>query len=378
MIRFPLSRRPPRPTLRGVTGVLLATLALAALPVLATAAPTSGAPAPKAWVAKSDENTQILLEIVARLSPEDAGQVGLSGFDDQITDLSPGFQERAIAAFEKAEATLKERLAKETDPNVRQDLEILIQAAERNVTGQRLTEKYEIPWIAIDESVFQGLRGLLDDQVEPARRAAALVRLRKYAGVEPGYKPIAELAQAYTRSHIKPGLRYPFKDAVEKTLGNSKTYMDGIGSLFEKYKIAGYQEPLAKLKAQMEVYNGFLRQEILPNARTDFRQPPELYAFSLEQVGVDMPVDELVRRAEVAFREIQNEMQTLAPLIAKEKGWNLKDYRDVLRELHKSQVEGEAILPFYQKRIKDVEDIIRREHLVSLPERPMRVRLATP
>ena len=33
-----------------------------------------------------------------------------------------------------------------------------------------------------------------------------------------------------------------------------------------------------------------------------------------------MPVEELVRRAEVAFREIQSEMATLAPLVAKEKG----------------------------------------------------------
>jgi Bacterial protein of unknown function (DUF885) len=38
---------------------------------------------------------------------------------------------------------------------------------------------------------------------------------------------------------------------------------------------------------------------------------------------------------------------------------------------------GEAILPHYQKRIGDIEQIIRREQLVTLPERKMRIRLAT-
>jgi hypothetical protein len=351
-------------------GLLAAVFALPALPVRA-------ADAPKAWVAKSDQNTQVLLDVLARQSPEGAGQLGVSGLDEQITDLTPGFVERGIADTEKAVATLKERLAAEKDPDVRQDLAILIQAGEQNIQGSRLSEKYQVPFFDLNQAIFQGLRGLLDDQVEPARRAAALVRLKKYAGMAPGTTPITRLAEDFIRSHEKPGLQYPFKDEVEKNLGNGTTYVDGIGALFEKYKIAGYQEPYARLKQQVTAYNEFVKKEILPKARTDFRQPPELYAFSLKQVGVDMPVEELVHRAEVAFREIQNEMQSLAPLVAKQKGWNLSDYRDVLRELHKQQVVGEAILPLYQQRIKDMEEIIRTQHIVSLPDRPMKVRLAS-
>jgi uncharacterized protein (DUF885 family) len=203
------------------------------------------------------------------------------------------------------------------------------------------------------------------------------VRLKKYTGMAPGTTPITRLAEDFIRSREKPGLLYPFKDEVEKNLGNGTTYIDGIGPLFEKYKLAGYQEPYARLKQQMAAYNDFVRKEILPKARSDFRQPPELYAFALKQVGVDMPVAELVSRAEVAFREIQNEMQALAPLVAKQKGWNLTDYKDVIRELHKQQVVGEAILPLYQQRIKDMEEIIRSQHIVTLPDRPMKVRLAS-
>ena len=59
--------------------------------------------------------------------------------------------------------------------------------------------------------------------------------------------------------------------------------------------------------------------------------------------------------AHAAFDEIQKEMQSLAPVVAKEKGWSVTDYRDVIRELKKDQLVGDAILPHYQARLKDLE-----------------------
>jgi uncharacterized protein (DUF885 family) len=70
-------------------------------------------------------------------------------------------------------------------------------------------------------------------------------------------------------------------------------------------------------------------------------------------------------------------MQELAPRVAREKGINATDYRDVIRALKKDQLEGPAILPFYEQRIKEIEEIIRRERLVTLPARPVRIRLAS-
>jgi uncharacterized protein (DUF885 family) len=116
---------------------------------------------------------------------------------------------------------------------------------------------------------------------------------------------------------------------------------------------------------------------MLPKARTDFRLPPELYAFSLRQFGVDIQPAELAKTAHAAFAEIQGEMQQLAPAVAKERGWALTDYRAVIRELKKEQLVGDAILPHYQGRLKDLEAIIAREKLVTLPTRPARIRLAS-
>ncbi|MES1244225.1 MAG: DUF885 domain-containing protein [Acidobacteriota bacterium] len=360
----------PSRTFRSATvfGVLGALAVLAGPPLSAA----------ETWVERSDKNAQVLIDVMARQSPEGAGQLGVPGLDEEIFDLKPGFQERGRAAIREARETLKQRLASETDPNIKQDLEILIGATDDQLEGSALGEKYTLPYFDIPAAVFQGLRALLDDQVEASRRPAALVRLRKYTGVEPGYTPLTVLAEQFIRSRMdQPGLMGPFKDEVERDLQNDATYLAGLEELFKKYNIKGYEQPYAKLKEQAAAYEQFVRKEILPRTRSDFRQPPELYAYSLRTLGVDLPVDELVSRAEVSFKEIQNEMQALAPLVAKQHGLAMTDYRDVLRELKKNQLSGEAILPLYQQRIKDMEDIIRREHIVTLPARPMKVRLAS-
>lgn len=369
----------------GAALLVLIVLAAATAPALA-APPAAAKPSEKtpSWIQRSDQNTQVVLEVMARLAPENAGQLGIEGQDENIMDLRSGFVERAREATRASAETLRGRLATEKDPAVRQDLEILLARLDQTTRGNELNQKYQLPYFNLAQAVFDGVQGLLDEQIEASRRPAALVRLRKYAGVEPGHTPIARLAEDYIRTRLKePGLIGPFKEEVERDLANNKTVLAGIAELFRTHGVAGFEKPLAELEKQLAAYDDFVRREILPRASTDFRLPPDLYAFSLQQFGVDMPVEELVSRAEISFKEIQNEMQTLAPLVAKQHGMTFadpsdaSDYRKVLRELKKKQLQGEAILPHYQERVRQLEEIIRRERIVTLPERDMRVRVAS-
>jgi len=355
--------------------LLIATLVSAA--VLTSSAQTSTEQ--QDWIKRSNENAQILLQVTARFSPEYAGQTGVEGVDEQIIDLRPGYRERVQKAIREALAQLEQKLQTEKDPLVRQDLEISIKATRERLRGLELEEKYEIPSFNMNQLVFGGLRALLDDQVAPERRKAAVVRLRKYAGTEQGYAPVTVLAEQRIRERLSvPGLQGPARAEVEKQLETADFFINGIGELFKKYKLEGWEQPYAQLRQQLVAYNDFVRKEVLPRARQDFRLPPEVYQFSLQTVGIDIPADELARRAHAAFNEIQQQMQKLAPAVAKQRGFSATDYRDVVRELKKDQLVGEAILPHYQSRLKDLETIIKRENLVSLPDRPARIRLASP
>src|SRR4029079_4044506 len=66
-------------------------LGLGLRPGLADAADSAARPA---WVEKSDANARVLLDVMARFTPERAGGFGVAGVDRQIMELKPQPQER--------------------------------------------------------------------------------------------------------------------------------------------------------------------------------------------------------------------------------------------------------------------------------------------
>ena len=339
---------------------------------------TAPAQDPRAWIAVSNRHGQVLLDVLARFAPESAGQFGVTGLDEAVSNLTTENRDKGRAATAAALATLQAARNTEQDPLVRQDLDILIKSAQTNLRGGQLFQERMVPYTDVTALVFGGLRSLLDAQVSAERRPAAVVRLRKYAGLVEGYEPVTAQAMRVTRARLADAqLLTPAKSQVERDLANGPIILQGLEKLFELYKLEGWLEPYATLKQQLTAYQDFVRMEILPKARTDFRLPADLYAFSLEQVGVGLQSESLAKMARQAFGEIQGEMQALAPTIAKARGLQTTDYRDVIRALKKEQLVGDAILPHYRKRLEELESIIKREQLVTLPEREARIRIAT-
>jgi hypothetical protein len=319
-----------------------------------------------------------MVELLAMLQPEDAAKFGVEGYDEQITDLSPGFVERRLKAMRQVHAELVKRLAAETDRHIKQDLEILVKTASDSIKQADASDRLEVPYFSLDELIFGSFRGLLDEQVSADRRRAAVVRLRRYAGLEPGTKAITEHAMAYVRERMKdPTRARPVKAKVQKDLAQAGLFVAGVGKLFEQFKLEGYEPVYSKLKDQLAAWDAFVRSEILPVARDDFRMPPELYRLALERVGIDIPSAELAAKAHRAFTEIQSQMQDVAAQVARERRLPSVDYRDVIKELKKEQLVGSAILDHYRKRLKQIEEIVGEQQIVSLLSRPARIRLAT-
>jgi hypothetical protein len=171
-------------------------------------------------------------------------------------------------------AKLKAAQTTEADKRVREDLQILSKALDLRFREDDFGIQHEVPFVNASETIFQGLRGLLDDQVAADRKPAAIIRLRKYSGTEPGYKPFTELLKQRELEQIaKPSMIYPSKDEVETELGRNSNYVDGIAALFKKYKLTGWEDSYAKLKTELTDYDAWVRVNILTKARTDFRMP---------------------------------------------------------------------------------------------------------
>jgi hypothetical protein len=343
-----------------------------------TKEPTEKSNSDKGWISVSNGYTHMLLDVQIKHSPESGSGQGLAEFDDKVAQPTLADEDAERKETEVVAAKFKAALEQQPQPEVAQDLQIMLRAIDLGFREEDYKRAHTVPFFNPSEGVFFGLHTLLDEQTPDSRRPAALIRIREYAGLEPGYQPLTEIAkQRVTEQMAKPGVIYPAKMHIETELGRNSNYLEGIPLLLKKYKLTGWEESYAKLKSQLIDYDAWVKSTVLPKARTDFRLPPEEYAFAFENYGIDIPPAQIADMAHKAFTEIQGEMQTVAAQIAQQRHLSSSDYRDVIHELKKQQLVGDAILPFYENRLKQIEQIVRDHQIVSLPDRPALIRIAT-
>jgi hypothetical protein len=330
------------------------------------------------WVQKSNDIAYKVLESSAKFAPEFAGQTGVSGYDEEIFDLGDNLFERQIQTSKDNLAMLNELLLTEEDSRIRQDIQIMIKSAEDNIESSTINYERVLPYGNISGLVFAGFRGLLDKQVPLERQQAALVRLRKYTGREEGYEPLTELAKLRLTERMKePDLIKPFVGEVQQDVERSPVMIAGLSEIFGASELVGYEEDLEVLQAQLVSFNEWVKETILPNTRKSAALPRELYELQLKNYGVEASPEDLMKIGQVAFMNIRNEMIALAPLVAAEHGFDTSDYREVLRQLKKDQLHGDELMAAYNEVMAELDVIIEREGLATLPDEPARVRMAT-
>ena len=332
----------------------------------------------KDWVTKSNSYTKILIDIDEKYSPEFGSSQGLASYDTLISVPTLANDSAKRKETENAVALLKAAKSSETNLAIKQDLDILINQAELGFRNEDFNLNKRVSFLNATGGIFGSRQILLDDQTAAERRNAAVIRLRKYAGIESGHEPITTIYKDRTEKQMhKPGMIYPSKQEMEVELSRNASMLDGVAELFKKYNITGWEHPYATIKKQLEDYDAWVKINVLPKGRTDFRLPPEEYKLALEGYGIDIPPAEIATMAHALFTDIQNQMKPIAAQIARKHKLPSSDYRDVIKFLKKDQITGDSIMPVYKNHLADIEDIIRKHHLVTLPGRPAIIRLAT-
>src|ERR1700730_7538970 len=350
-------------------------LMLAAAGVCVTALGWCDTPA---WISASNSHAVGLLDVIVKYAPENASFYGVEGHDGEVLDLKPGNVRRQEADLDAVAAELAAALKSETDARVKQDLEILLKSARDQRTTLELNDRLMLPYFDLPRTLYVGFERLLDKRVAKQRYPAARVRLKRYTGAQAGVEPITMLARARVEERLHdPALTAPWSVEVEQELKNQEQYLSGIRDLLQKSGMHGWQKDFATLHAQIETYGKWVRAQVLPHARTTNLLPPEIYADNLKQFGVSMDPHELMDRALFTYAQTRDEMQALAAVIARQHGWRAADYRDVIRELKKQHIPNERLIEVYRERLAGIEAIVRREQLISLPERAAVIRLAS-
>jgi uncharacterized protein (DUF885 family) len=351
---------------------------LPAILVIASLFASSALPAEADWIAESNRHTQVLLEVLARYQPETAAGLGLEQYDREVFDLKPGYDERSEADLAAAITKLEAARAGVKDERARQDVDILIKAAQRRVATSALNRRLMIPYFDVGEQFFGSFHNLLDPRIDRKRYPAALARLKRYAGTQRGYEPMTKLARARFEERMNDSsLTWPWVVEIQQDLDNAPHYFDGMRDVFRKSGLKGWQKDLDVLIGQVKAHNEWVRTTVLPRARKTNRLPPEIYADNLKTFGVEADPRDLMQRAMFAYLQTRDEMDALARVYAAQKGLASSNYRDVIRELKKNRVAGDQVLPVYKSHLAQLEETLRKQNIVTLPKRDAVIRLST-
>jgi hypothetical protein len=330
------------------------------------------------WIVESNRHAQLLLDINAHYNPEATASLGVEGHDAEIIDLGPRASERQEADLAAVELRFAALRGTAVDPRVQQDLDILVDAARDQRKSSELSRKYLLPFFDLAQAVFQGFRTLLDDRVAKDRQQAAVTRLRRYVGAEPGYVPITVLArERYEEKAADVALLGPWIVEAKQYLDNQNRYLDGIGELLTASGLDGWQTDYATLRQQFDSYSEWVRAVVLPRARKNSALPAELYANALKNYGVDVDPHALIDAALADYLQTRDEMTVIAAQVAAARGWKETDYRNVIKALKQQRIPNERLLDIYTQRLHQIEDIVRREDIVTLPQRDAAIRLAS-
>ncbi|MDP4130262.1 MAG: DUF885 family protein, partial [Bacteroidota bacterium] len=260
----------------------------------------------KAWVKQSDHYTQMLIDLDEKYSPEYGSSQGLAAYDSLISVPSLANQQAKRKEEEDLVTEYTAALQNEKEAPVLQDLQILIHHLKLDLHRQDYAQAHRVPFLNAASTIYEGLESLLDDQTAPDRRQAAVTRIKKYAGLEAGYRPTTLILQERVEQQISAGnMIFPSRQEMEVELPRNASIISGIADLCKKYGLTGWEAPYEQLKKQVADYDQWTRDQVLSKARADYRLPPEEYALQFENYGIDIPPAEIAKMAHAAFSEIQ-------------------------------------------------------------------------
>jgi len=288
------------------------------------------------WLEQSNAIADHYSLAYGNLYPEEASLRGYFQFDPKGMVVSKDTRARDLAFFGGWEKRLTEELADTTNPELRLDLEILLNYIRQEMERIELANKYnEIPFLPISKFIYQSLEPLVIDE-KFDRKASAVTRFFSYVpdqtaveteapAAKKSQKPFIQavserLAAALANAkkvQAKGGfVLFPHQDEVKKYLASSGQYIGAIKWCLEESGATGWEQAFeTDFLPQIKAYDKLVAEAVLPNARPE-PLPRDLYLNKLRTVGIEDSPAKLIALGKEAYEQTYPELEKLAAEIA--------------------------------------------------------------
>ncbi len=199
------------------------------------------------------------------------------------------------------------------------------------------------------------------------------IMARKYAPDEERLKAIIAREQqipawfATARENLKNPPRIYTEIALEQLPGTISFFEKDVPATFADVKDeklqAEFKKANATVVAELKKYAKFLKTEVLPKSKGDFKLGAENYALKLKyDEMVDLPLDKLLEIGYANLRENQNHFKEIAKKIAPK-----KTYQQVLHDLEKDHPKPEKLLQSVRDVMGGLRQFLVDKKIVTVP-----------
>ena len=212
-------------------------------------------------------------------------------------------------------------------------------------------------------------------------KETAAARLSLYIGTDenPGLiqgaiDELMHLIDLYSQSG---DILYPSIRQINDIVGQEK--IDAI--LRELPSLIGedHEEIIARFARQIKQYQEFIATHITPHAPQESQLPREIYLTYLRLYGVFDTPEQLIERAKQDWDVYYKRYQDLAAEVSREHSLDITDPAQLIEKLEKESgsTDKEVVMQRYRDAQAKMEKFIKRDNLMTLPDRPIRMRPGT-
>lgn len=316
----------------------------------------------------------------SKTSPELGSSLGYKEFDRFGSNPSKEKEKKELALLDKWDAKLKNLIAETENKNLKVDYLVLHEKVKMFKEQYNINKKLsyiDIPHAT--RSVYYSLFTLINPQSPKERKLAAVDRFNDYMSEKGKLNYIAALKSEIKRNlKENPGPKtYPYIGELKKYLEDSPTLVKGIEKLLAMSGRDDWKSSYQLFKKEIKDYNNYVKKTFLTKARKSASLPREMYLLQLKNMGNELSPEQLIRDGKKDFEKLYKEYEKVAKRIAKKNNLKKDSPYAIIKFLKTKQVTKlEDVIKLYNDSSDRLEEIIRKNNLVSLPKRKLKIRFA--
>lgn len=334
--------------------------------------------AKESWQIASQRVVDAYARELGNIAPEVVSGIGYKEFEENVTPFSKELfkknEDFLLLWRGKLEKKLKDGAA---HTELATDLRILL--SEINLELEEITfeQKYGlVPFIAFSEYVYQNLKDELSDQENLQKRKNALIRFKKYVHGTKDSPALVHGLQEYIEESLMR-FKVPLKAAVWPTryeltnyLNHSGKFISGVKDLLSQFEVKEWSLDFEKFVVQDQRFQSYIRERFLPFSGNRFDKK-RVYSFKLKKLGVDSPVDELIRMAKMDYKKTYAEFKKMGVSLASKHRLKKKDHLHFLSFLTARRIESnDKLLKAYEEMNHWLYKMIKEHDLITIKAPP--------